>query len=247
MKILDRFKQRIEAEFNFKKVPFRFTDKSEKLVHRISTSLPCSISERERPASPGAGSSVSAQKLTPAVRQLPRRTLLPSPGPVGVLAGRAGRLWWGQLLRPRRGWPRTLPPAAPVPPPASLMLGAALRFQNGQYLCPAESAKSSEGRRRRASLPAPPATQLRALGTGLQSRALRECLTAQTGRAARASWPLGCGASRGWQPCWRTAAQPLPAPSAWRELTERPPDMSQGHLGSLRCWITAQPPAAPSG
>ena len=119
VKILDRFKQRIEAEFNFKKVPFSFTDKSEKLVHRISTSLPCSISERERPASPGAGSSVSAQKLTPAVRQLPRRTLLPSPGPVGVLAGRAGRLWWGQLLRPRRGWPRTLPPAAPSGPSAA--------------------------------------------------------------------------------------------------------------------------------
>lgn len=218
-------------------------------MHRTSTSLP----QHERLASPGAGSSVLAQKLTPeqtAVRQLPRAHTSPVSGARwSAGAGVRGTCGGVELLRPWRGRSRVLAPqwspAARVPPPASLMLRTALRFQNGSTCVQrkAPGPRKADGGGLPSQHPQPPCSVPWAPGCGpgpLVSDSAggprRPHLLAPHVRGLRAR-----------QPCRRMAAQPLPAPSSWRELTERPPDRSQGHLVSLRRRISAQPLAAPSG
>lgn len=136
-----------------------------------------------------------------------------------------------------------------MPPPASLMLRT--RPSCSKQAVPAASGKHQVLRRQTAEglPPSTPTHPLRALGTGLGARAPRECLTSTGGPPPSPTCPrrLAWGAHRGPAALREDGCTPLPAPSAGRELMERPSHRSRGCLGSLRRRIAAQPPAAPSG
>lgn len=213
-------------------------------MHRTSPPFPVP-SERERLASPqGRQCAETVTPRRPRLRGCRGCTPPPaSPGHSGVLAR-------GVRAPVVGGGPASWPPAAQVPPPASPMLGTRPSFS--KRAVPASSGKRQVLRRQRrwrASLPAPPPTPLRALGTGLGARAPRECLRSTGGPPPSPACPhrLAWGLTGAGQSCRRTAAQPLPAPSAGRRLTERPSDRSRGCLGSLRGRVAARPPPAPSG
>lgn len=135
-----------------------------------------------------------------------------------------------------------------MPPPASLMLGTRPLFSKGAV--PAAGGKQVFRKQTVEGLPpSTPTHPLRALGTGLGARAPRECLRSTSGPPPSPTCPsrLAWGAHRGPAALREGGCTPLPAPSAGRELMERPSHRSRGCLGSLRRRVAAQLPAAPSG